>query len=183
MNARGDSLVVISYHVGQTYQSTAAVEREEYYGTGLLPPYVILDGAIIVWEASPNAYYARYAQADSVARTVQSLFNIYILDATASATTGSIELRLVPSDTLPDDELAVFAAILEDTLIGAYDTFMHVCRELYTFPWQLSYPDSLDTTITFSHNMPVNRMKTVVFVQNIDTREIFQTTRSYFQEE
>ena len=183
MNARGDSLVVISYHVGQTYQTAAAEERELYYAAGVFPPYVIFDGTVVVWEASPNAYYGRYAQADTVARAVPSLFNIFILDASASASTGSIELRLVPTDTLPDDELTVFAAVLEDTLAGAYGTFMHVCRELYAFPWQLSYPDSLDTTISFSHSIPVNRMKTVVFVQDANAREILQATQSHFQEE
>jgi hypothetical protein len=183
VNARGDSLVVISYHTEWTYQSTAAVEREEYYATGEIIPYVIFDGTVVVWEASPSAYYGRYAQSDSVARTVESLFNIHILDATASATTGSLDLRFVPSDTLSDDNLMVFVAVLEDTLAGAYDTFMDVCRELYAFPWHLAYPDSLDTTITFSHNIPVSRMNTVVFVQDIDTREILQATQSHFQEE
>ena len=175
--------MIISYHTNWTYQSTAAVEREEYYATGLIVPYAIFDGTIVVWEPSPDAYYPRYAQADSIARAVEPLFNIDILDATASTTTGSIEMRLVPTDTLPDDELAVFAAVVEDTLPGAYTSFMHVCRDLYKFPWQLSYPDSLDTTITFSHDIPVNQMKVVVFVQDIDTREVLQATRSYFQEE
>lgn len=174
---------MISYHVGQTYASPAAEEREQYYATGEFPPFVIFDGTTVVWEASPSAYYGRYAQADTVARSATSLFNIYILDATASATTGSIDLRIVPTDSLPDDELMVCAAVLEDTLAGAYTTFMHVCRELYAFPWQLAYPDSLDTTITFSHNIPVGRMNTVVFVQDMDTREILQATQRGFQEE
>ena len=174
---------MISYHVNWTYQSTAAVEREAYYATGEIVPFVIFDGVLVVWEASPTAYYGRYAQADTVTRAVASLFNISILDATASATTGSMALRIVPSDTLPDDELRVFTAVLEDSLPGAYTTFMHVCHEMYSFPWQRSYPDSLDTTITFAHSIPVDRMKAVVFVQDINTHEILQATQSYFQEE
>ncbi len=110
-------------------------------------------------------------------------FNLYINNATASPTTGSINLRIVTADTIPDDEIVAFVSILEDSLPGWYGTFYHVCRSLLQFPINLTYPDSLDTTITFSHNILVDKMNTVVFVQDMDTKEVMQAIIEKFEEE
>ena len=122
-----------------------------------MPPYVIFDGT--------------------------PYFNLYINDATASPSTGSIDLTIITADTIPEDEIVAYVAILQDSLPGAYTTFMYLCQELYSFSVELTYPDTLDTIITFSHTIPVNDMKTVVFIQDIDTKEVMQSIISPFQEE
>lgn len=174
--------MVVSYHVAQTYQNPAAEEREAFYNTGLATPYVIFDGSEVVWEPQIPNYKSRYEQAFTVVRTVTPLFNISVLNANASSGVGSIELRIVASvDTVIEGEVSVFIAVLEDSLLGAYTTFVNVCQQLLEFPIEIAYPDSMDTTVTFSHNVPTDKMKAAIFIQNMDTKDIYQTTYGYFQ--
>jgi hypothetical protein len=175
---------VISYHVGQNYQSSAALEREQFYNTGEIIPYVIFDGSILVWEQDPSVYENRYRQVFSVARSVTPLFNTYVLEAHASSTSGSIVFKLVTADTVPEDGIIAHIAILEDSLDGAYGMiFKRVCRTMYQIPVDLIYPDSLTDTLTFTHNIPIDKMNAVLFVQDMDTKEVLQATTTPFDEE
>jgi hypothetical protein len=143
---------------------------------------VFFDGPDVVWDPNPGEYDSLFAARVEIARTATPYFNLYINNAAASPSTGSIDLTIVTADTIPDDEIIAYVAILQDSLSGAYTTFMYICQELYFFPVELTYPDTLDTIITFSHAIPVNDMKTVVFVQDIDTKEVMQSIISPFEE-
>ncbi len=179
----GDTLIVISYHPHNTYQNPIAVARESFYNTGLTTPYVIFDGTIFVWEQNPTNYDSVFRQAIEVSRTTTPYFNLYINNATASASTGNLDLSIITADTIPDGEIIAYVAILQDSLHGAYTTFYKVCQQLYAFPLELTYPDTLDTVLTFAHAIPVNYMTAVVFVQDTVSKEVMQSIRSSFQEE
>jgi hypothetical protein len=175
--------VVISYHVHLTYQNQAAQDREAFYSTGLTTPYIIFDGAQVVWEMNPSNYDSMFRQAVEIARTTEPYFNLAINNAIASQSNASLDLMIVAADTIPDDELICCIAILQDSLPGAYTTFYRICQEFYEFPLELSYPDTLDTTFSFSHNIPLDKMRVVLFVKNLANNEIMQGTMSFFQEE
>lgn len=179
----GDTLVVIGYHVHLTYESTAAQERHLFYDEPIIPT-AVFDGTTQVFLEFPP-FTDVYRQVINIARASPPYFNLYISDANASQAVGSFNLRIITADTLPDpdDEIVTFITILEDSLPGFYGTFNHVCRDQFHFPVNLAYPDSLDTTIVFQHAIPVDKMKTVVFVQNLDTKEVMQAIISPFEEE
>lgn len=179
----GDTLVVISYHPHNTYQNPPSVAREVFYNTGLAVPFVIFDGTNVVWEQNPANYDSVFRQAIEVARTTPPYFNLYINDATASPSTGNLDITIITADTIPQGEMIAYVAILQDSLPGAYTTFYKLCQELYTIPLELAYPDTLDTVLTFAHTIPLNYMSAVVFVQDTLSKEVMQTIRSPFQEE
>ncbi len=179
----GDTLVVISYHPRNTYQNPVAVAREAFYNTGLPPWYVIFDGTIVVWEQGPPYYDNVFRQAIEVARTVTPYFNLYINNATASPSTGNLDFSIITADTIPEGEIIAYVAILQDSLPGSYITFQKVCQELYAFPLELTYPDTLDTVLTFAHTIPVSDMSAVIFVQDTMSKEVMQSIGSPFQEE
>ena len=181
--AYGDTLIVISYHPYSTYQNPVAVAREAFYNTGLTIPYVIFDGTIVVQEENPTYYDSVYRQVIEVARTVTPYFNLYINNATASPSTGNLDFSIITADTIPEGEIIVYVAILQDTLPGMYTTFCKVCQELYAFPLELTYPDTLDTVLTFAHTIPVDKMSAVIFVQDTLSKEVMQSIRSPFQVE
>lgn len=176
----GDTLAVICYHVYLPYSTPEAEERWAFYDSVIIPS-VVFDGTDSVHLEDPQA--GIYEQHINMARGVTPYFNLYISNATASPTTGSINLRIVTADTIPDDSIVAFVSILEDSLPGTWGTFYHVCRSLFQFPVTLTYPDTLDTTITFSHNILVDKMNTVVFIQDIDTKEVMQAIIEKFEEE
>ncbi len=178
----GDTLAVICYHVHMTYESTAAQERHLFYDEPIIPT-VVFDGTTQVFLEFPP-FTEVYRQVIDIARGSPPYFTLYISDANASQTVGSFNLRIVTADTIPDtDDIVTFITILEDSLPGSYGTFNHVCRDQFHFPVNLVYPDSLDTTIVFQHAIPVDKMKTVVFIQNVETEEVMQTIISSFEEE
>jgi len=178
-----DTLVVISYHPYNTYQNPVAVAREAFYNTGLPPPYVIFDGTIVAWEQNPADYDSVFRHAIEVARTVIPYFNLYINNATASPSTGNLGFTIITADTIPEGEIIAYVAILQDSLPGSYITFQKVCQELYAFPLELTFPDTLDTALTFAHTIPVDKMSAVIFVQDTLSKEVMQSIGSSFQEE
>jgi len=177
----GDTLAVLCYHVHGTYQTVEAGERHLFYGEPIIPT-TVFDGTDQVFVENPpfTTIFENHIRA---ALSVTPYFNLYITEATASLDSGRFNLKIVTADTIPDDEIVAFVAITEDSLPGVYDIFNHACRFLFQFPVDLVYPDSLDTTITFDHRIPVNRMKTIVFIQDMDTKEVMQSIIREFEEE
>lgn len=183
----GDTLAVICYHVHGTYQNAVADTRDSFYGTSdSVTPYVWFDGLDYVWLPDPSEE-SQYVPYIENARSVLPSFNLYIDSATANTSIGTIYLRIVAVDTSLTGEKIAYVSILEDSLPSTVSPgvfFYHVCRDQYQFPVTLSYPDTLDTTITFVHNsIPVDKMKTVIFIQDTTTREVMQTIISPFEEE
>jgi hypothetical protein len=179
----GDTLVLVTYHVHQTYENTYAHQREAFYDTNLATPYVVFDGTNIVVEPNPSTYETRYTEAYNVARTVIPLFNINVDSASASSSQGSFDLQIVAADTIPDDEIHAFIAICEDSLDAFGDTilfFMYVCRDLQEMTLDIDYPDTLDQKILFSHAIDVNKLSAIVFIQDMDTREVMQSVKVRF---
>lgn len=89
---------------------------------------------------------------------------------------------IVTTDTIPAGQILAFLAICQDSVRGFLKDFNYVCEEFYSFPIVLSYPDTLDTAITFSHAMPIDKMRAVVFVQNMGTKEILHSATKQFEE-
>lgn len=175
---------MICYHVHGTFESSFAKERWAFYDTvDVIIPSVVFDGSDVVYEEDRTKYDSVFTAYIEVARTVTPYFNLYINSASASQTVGSIDLRIVTADTLPEDEIVAFVVITEDSLSGVFEPFCHVCRFGLQFPVTLTYPDTLDTTITFSHNIPPEKLKTVIFIQDMDTKEVMQSIISDFEEE
>lgn len=167
-----------------TYGDSISVMRHEFYGEPIIPTTVI-DGTDSVFIEFPP-FLETYTQHIDFARGFTPYFNLSINAATASLTTGTIDLRIVTADTIPEGEIVAFVTILEDSLPGILEpsyTFDHVLRKMLQFPVDLVYPDSLDTTIVFTHDIPVDRMKTVIFIQDLNSKEVMQAILRPFEEE
>ena len=46
----------------------------------------------------------------------------------------------------------------------------------------LVYPDTLDTTIIFNHSIPVEYMRAVIFIQNMDNKKVMHAITRDFEE-
>jgi hypothetical protein len=137
----------------------------------------------VAWATDPNKYDSLYRAYIEVARSTPPYFYFYLSNADVTSTTGSFDLRIIVADTLPDAEITGFISVMEDSLGGAYTTFVNVCRSLYEFPVELAYPDTFDTTITFSHSIHPDKIKAAVFFQNMNTKEIMQSIMEKFEED
>jgi hypothetical protein len=174
-------LAVIAYN--HSFVDPAVIQpRLDYYQSPLYPTS-IFDGTDEVFEPNPSLYFDTYSQHIVAAKADTPLFNLE-LDATASANTGNLQLKIVTADTIPDDLVLAFVAICQDSIRGVViqRDFNYVCQQLENFPIDLVYPDSLDTTIIFSHAIPVNQMRAVVFIQDMDTKEVLSAIASEFEE-
>jgi len=179
---------VVCYHIHKTYEISEARDRETFYDvpSSITIPYVIFDGTAVVWEGNPNNYDSVYTVYVEAARSETPYYNLYIDSALVGPSTGRLNLKIVAVDTIPDDEIAVYINVLEDSLpdTGIPGVFLyHICRQQFSFPLEIAYPDTFDTTITFSHSSQSDKMKTVIFIQDIDTKEVMQSIISPFEEE
>ena len=169
------SLALISYNSSFS-PSTINTERRNFY-TITSDPAVIFDGTDSIYPA--GNYYATFKPFIEAAKTVTPFFNL-VITAIADSSFGSVALRFVTADTLPEDNIVACLAICQDSIHGIKD-FNYVCYQFYSFPLVMIYPDTLDTTITFSHNLLASKLRAVAFTQDLDTKEIMQAITTKFQ--
>jgi hypothetical protein len=177
----GDSLAVISYNYLPAFPYTPPEihdARWDFYSMGM-EPSIMVDGTDSVY--AQGNYYTVFKSYLEAARTVVPLFNMEIT-ATADSGFGSVALRFVTADTLPGNNLIGCLAICQDSTRNIFNNFdfNYICKKFYSFPLNLVYPDTLDTTVTFTHNLLVNKLRAVAFVQDLDTKEILQAITTKF---
>lgn len=167
----GDTLIIVAYHVAQTYVTPESQERYAFYDSTLYEePFVVFNGRHLVQEESPSNYAAAFKQAAGIARTDPEYYRLVIDSVQVDSAQGSFYLTIEATFTIPSAEIACFVAVLEDSLPGAYNhTFYNVCRALYEFPIDVAYQDTFDTIITFYHSIPQDYLKVAVFIQDLDS--------------
>jgi len=175
----GDTLAIVAYNRNFT-PSEIDTTRRQYYENPL-DPSLVLDGTDKLFIEDTN-YYSTYDQHITIAKSATPYFNLG-LNARASTNSGTIQLHIVTADTIPEDSIVAFVVICEDSIDGMLKNFNYVCKYLYYFPANLTYPDSLDTTIVFSNTIQPSKMRAVAFIQNIDTKKILQAITKKFEEE
>lgn len=163
-NIYRDSLAIISYNKDFVDSSIANL-RENFYQIGFDHPALIVDGN----KTSDDS--ASFVPTINTARSVLPKFNIS-LTAQANATDGSINLNIITVDSFLTadsfqtvDSIYAFIAICQDSIPGILKDFNYICRQLYYFPIALPYPDTLDTTIIFTHSFPVDKLHALSFIQ------------------
>lgn len=146
-------------------------------------PTVVFDGTDEVFEPNPDAYFTTFNDHIQAAKTDTPQYNLE-LTATATPSAGNLGLKIVTADTIPTATIIAHIAICQDSIHGLILPFFdYVCQQLHSFPIDLVYPDSLDTTIVFSHSMPVDQMRAIIFIQNMDTKKILHAITKQFEEE
>jgi len=140
-----------------------------------------LDGTDEVFEPNPDSLLTTYDAHVQAAKADTPQYNLE-LTATATPSAGNLQLMIVTADTIPAGEMITYIAICQDSMRGMMKDFNYVCQQLHSFPLDLVYPDSLDTTIVFNHSIPVDKMRAVVFIQNMDTKKVMHAITDDFEE-
>jgi len=168
--------VIISYHHSFDIPSNAV--RRELYENPVYPT-VIFDGTDKQFVTDPSLYDSMFNQSIQVAKSSTPLFNLE-LNGTVTASNGSLSIKISPADTFHYDSVYAFIIICEDSVRGIARDFNYITRQLYSFPVNLFFPDSMDTTITFIHTIPVEKMRAVLFMQNLNTKKVLQAVGKKF---
>jgi hypothetical protein len=154
--------------------------RDSLYESPALPT-AIFDGTDEVFEQDPSAFFTTYDAHITAAKADTPTYNLN-LTATATANAGDLQISIVTADTIPSGQMLAYAMICQDSILFDIKYSNHIVKEMFMFPLDLTYPDTLDTVITFSHTLPVDKMSGVIFVQNMDTKEIMHSATRRFEE-
>jgi hypothetical protein len=145
------------------------------------PPTAIFDGTDEVFEQNPSLYFTTYEAHITAAKADTPSYNLE-LTAIATPSAGDMQIQVVTADTIPSGQMLAYAAICQDSVVW-FDTYAnYIVQEMFIFPVDLVYPDTLDTIITFSHTLPIDKMHAVFFIQNMDTKEIMHSATKKFEE-
>ncbi len=175
----GDSIAIVSYN--HTFGNLAVINlRDSLYSTPVYPT-AVFDGTDEVFELDPNLFITTYTAHIMAAKADTPSYNLDIT-ATATPTAGDIAITIVTADTIPAGQMIAYAAVCQDSIRGFTRDFNYVVQEMFSIPLDLAYPDTLDTVITFSHALPVDKMRAVVFVQNMDTKKVMGSIIRHFEE-
>lgn len=171
--------MIISYNHSILPVLPQIEERKEYYGIPIYPT-LNFDGTDVVFEPNANAYDTTFNQHIQTARSAIPVYNLE-LNGTATASSGNLHVKIAPADTFQYDSVYAFVAVCQDSVRGDLGGwFNYVIRQFYQFPISLMFPDSLDTTLTFTHSIPVDKMRGVLFVQNLQTKKVLQAIKTEF---
>jgi hypothetical protein len=158
-----DTLAVISYNSSYTDSSFINM-RKVYYGN-FADPQLFLEGDKILVNDSST-----YANSINTARMVTPSLNLY-LDARATASEGTVILRIVNVDSLLElDSVFAFVAVCQDSAHGNLKDFNYVCRDLKYYPVTAAYADSTEDTLTFTFTSPypIAKLHAVAFIQDLN---------------
>lgn len=159
---------------------TAFQLRDSLYQSPL-PPTAFFDGTDEVFEQDPSLYFESYDAHITAAKADTPSYNLEVT-ATATASAGDMQIQIITADTIPSGQILAYAAVCQDSAVW-FDIYSnYIIKEMFVFPLDLVYPDTLDTVITFSHTLPVDKMRAVVFVQNMDTKKIMHSATKQFEE-
>jgi hypothetical protein len=142
---------------------------------------VIFDGTDRVFESNPDMYFTVFNQHIIAAKADTPLFNL-TFSASSTADSTYLQIKIVATDTIPNDLIHAFIAITEDSIHGMSKHFNYVCEQMESFEVNLVYPDSLDTTIVFTPAIPISRRRAVLFVQDMDTKKILNAATTKIEE-
>jgi hypothetical protein len=168
--------VIISYN--HAFDIPESEARRQLYDMPVYPT-VVFDGTDKQFISDPSLYDSLFNQSIQVAKSAAPLYNLE-LNGMATPSTGSLSIKIWPADTLHYDSVYAFVAICEDSLRGIVRDFNYVARQLYSFPVDLFFPDSIDTMITFSHTTSPDKMRAVLFIQKLDTKNVLQAIGKKF---
>ncbi|MEO0082965.1 MAG: hypothetical protein ABIK33_01065 [candidate division WOR-3 bacterium] len=172
-------MVIVSYNHSILPTLPEIALRQQFYGIASYPT-VVFDGTDVVFEPNPNAYDSVYTQHIHVAKSVVPNYNLKLFGY-AGNNTGELQIKISPADTLRHDSVYAFVMVCEDSVRGSMGGyFNYIIRQFYSFPINLFYPDSFDTTITFSHSIPTNKMRGVLFVQDVGSKKVLQAIKTNF---
>ena len=171
--------MIIAYNGSFTSPEIDTTRKKLYEPPYMAYPTVVFDGTDVFFEPNQSAYSSSFNQHIMAAKSVTPFFNLSLI-ATATVNTGNLQMKIITADTIPSDSILAFIAICEDSVSGSAKDFNYVVRQLQAFPVALTYPDSLDTIINFTHAIPVDKMTGVLFVQNMNTKKVLQAIKSKF---
>lgn len=175
-------MAIISYNTDFVDSSIANL-REHFYQVGFDHPSLWADGI-----KAPGDDSTAFVGTINTARSVPPKFNI-TLTAQATASDGSIELNVITVDSFMTadsfqtaDSIYAFIAVCQDSVHGNQKDFNYICRRLYFFPIAVPYPDTLDTTISFTHSFPVDKLHAVSFIQTLvnTSKTVYQAATVHF---
>jgi hypothetical protein len=161
-NIYRDSLALISYN--STFTDSVFVNMRKKLYEPFAEPQFVVDGSKI----TTDSIMSIYTSSIDAARSYLPSFNI-TLDAQGSATDGSITLKIVNVDSsLALDSVFAVVSVCQDSVEGILKHgFNYVCRDLFSFPISVPYADSTDTTLSFTHSYPIEKLHAVAFIQNL----------------
>jgi len=158
-----DTLAIISYNSSFT-DSNFINMRKTYYGD-FADPKLFLEGDEILANDSFT-----YTNSINTARLVTPSLNLY-LDAQATATEGTVILRIVNVDSLLElDSIFAFVSVCQDSVDGNLKDFNYVCRDLKYYPVTTTFADSAEDTLTFifASPYPIAKLHAVAFIQDLN---------------
>ncbi len=182
----GDSLAVIAYHrraLGDTLSPSYVAVRESLYSIQT-SPIVVFDGLHKVQTEKPEDNYPTYK---NYIITEQGKTTALKLSIESRINTYSVHLKvtIIPIDSIESNNFRLFLILTEDSVyfkqIGAPDSiFYFVMRKMIPDEQGIQinpvYPDSIIKEIDFNlqSNWKVNKLGIVVFVQDMETKEVIQ---------
>lgn len=186
LNEYRDSLAVIAYHrraLGDTLSPPYVVVRESLYSIQT-SPIVVFDGLHKIQTEKPEDDYPVYKNCIISERSRKTNLRLR-LESTLEGNLASLKIHIIAIDSIKPSDYRLFIVITEDSVYfkqtGAPDSiFYFVMRKMIPdeqgIEINLVYPDSIieERDFLIQSNWNINKVGIVVFIQDMETKEVMQ---------
>jgi hypothetical protein len=188
LGTQADKVAVISYHVywwqGSIFYQNEAdhTQRTDFYdnpGT----PRAFFDGQ----EVYSGPSFSTIDEATLSEFSNSSTYNI-VLKESISGSSANIDIAVTPSSNVNSNDIKIFAVVIEENQsydeapgVNGETDFHYVMRDIIVdnqgvgFSSLLAHSTThINTTYDFPTGVNINGLRTIVFVQNVETKEVLQ---------
>ncbi len=176
-----DTLAIIAWHIGDEFETPGALARDAWYRTSSYPTARI-DG----WKELQGAFaptnYFYYKQHIKQRVSDPSNFEISVVLSEIDENTLNVKATVEMLHGNTNENLAAFIVLTESNLLSPGNEKQNgVVRRVFTDattgqPIDFSIQNSFtwDTPVVMEEDFVIENCQFVVFLQNMDTREIYQ---------
>lgn len=177
-----DTLGVVAWHIGDEFETPEALERDAWYRNGGYPTLWVdgLEGLYGAYVPDNYFYYKPYIKQRV---PTPSAYRVSLVISEVDENTLNIRSTVTLLHGNSDENLAAFVLLTESNLPSPGNANQdHVVRKVFPnattgLPLDFSFQNTHthDTQISFDDNMVMANCEVVVLLQNMDTREIYQS--------
>ncbi len=181
----GHPVAVIEYHNGDEFETVQSMDRINYYNLSGYPTAWFDGGNTVVGGSQTESMYPTYAPIVDYRSTDPSWFELQLeVEVAERVTDFNVTVTATKIYDYQGTNMSIHLVLTESNIPRNWfgmTEMDYVCREMYPgsggtpTDFELDVPETVDYLVSVPYEL--NNCELVAFVQDVDTKEVMQSTK------